>query len=73
MQVFFSLGTGWGTVTTMASFNRFKNNCLRDALLVPLVNSFASIFAGFVVFSVLGFLSQEMGTSVADVTTAGKL
>ncbi|XP_063869665.1 sodium- and chloride-dependent glycine transporter 2-like [Scylla paramamosain] len=71
VQVFFSLGTGWGTVPTMASFNRFKNNCLRDALLVPLVNSFASIFAGFVVFSVLGFLSMAMGVSVEDVTTAG--
>ncbi|KAG0721117.1 Sodium- and chloride-dependent GABA transporter 2 [Chionoecetes opilio] len=72
VQVFFSLGTGWGTVTTMSSFSRFKNNCLRDALLVPLINSMASIFAGFVVFSVLGFLSIEMGTTISEVTTAGK-
>lgn len=73
VQVFFSLGTGWGTVPTMASFSRFKNNSIRDAFLVPLINSSVSIFAGFVVFSILGFLSQEMGVDVDDVTTAGKL
>lgn len=71
VQVFFSLGTGWGTVTTMSSFSRFKNNSLRDALLVPFVNSFVSIFAGFVVFSVLGFLSLEMDIGIEYVTTAG--
>ncbi|MPC86062.1 Sodium- and chloride-dependent glycine transporter 2 [Portunus trituberculatus] len=54
----------------MASFNKFRNNGLRDAILVPLVNSFASIFAGFVVFSILGFLSMAMNVSVEEVTTA---
>ncbi|XP_042229794.1 sodium- and chloride-dependent glycine transporter 2-like [Homarus americanus] len=55
----------------MGSFNRFHNNCLRDSLLVPIVNCATSIFAGFVVFSVLGFLSHKLGTAVSSVTTAG--
>ncbi|XP_076054339.1 sodium- and chloride-dependent GABA transporter 1-like [Oratosquilla oratoria] len=71
VQIFFSLGTGWGSLVTMGSYNRFKNNCIRDALLVPVLNCLTSIFAGFVVFSVLGFMAQQTGTSVEEVTDAG--
>ncbi|XP_050721777.1 sodium- and chloride-dependent glycine transporter 2-like [Eriocheir sinensis] len=71
VQVFYSFGAGWGTIPTMSSFSRFNNNCIRNSIIVPIINASTSIFAGFVVFSVLGFLSRELGTSVAEVTTAG--
>ncbi|XP_042864153.1 sodium-dependent noradrenaline transporter-like [Penaeus japonicus] len=48
-----------------------KNNCLRDALFVPVLNCATSFFAGFVVFSVLGFMAHKTGTSVDSVTAAG--
>lgn len=72
VQVFYSFGAGWGTIPTMSSFSRFSNNCVSNSVIVPLINGAASIFAGFVVFSVLGFLSNELGTSVEEVTTAGE-
>uniref|UniRef100_A0A1I8HNG9 Transporter n=1 Tax=Macrostomum lignano TaxID=282301 RepID=A0A1I8HNG9_9PLAT len=31
--VFFSLGPAWGGLITMASFNKFKNNCYRDSII----------------------------------------
>lgn len=71
VQIFFSLGSGWGTLVTMGSFNGFRNDCLRDALVIPFVNCAASVFAGFAVFSVLGFLAHQMDTHIADVTTGG--
>uniref|UniRef100_A0A1I8NA66 Transporter n=1 Tax=Musca domestica TaxID=7370 RepID=A0A1I8NA66_MUSDO len=71
IQIFFSLGPGWGGIVNMASFNHFRNNAKGDAIFIPIINCSTSIFAGFVVFSVLGFLSHQTGIPVADVATSG--
>lgn len=71
VQLFFSLGPGWGAIVNMASYNKFKNNTKWDAVLVPILNSSTSIFAGFVVFSVLGFLSHKTGIPVSVVANGG--
>lgn len=39
--------------------------------MVPLLNCGTSIFAGFVVFSVIGFMSHETGLPVSTVATGG--
>ncbi|XP_054082933.1 sodium- and chloride-dependent glycine transporter 1 [Zeugodacus cucurbitae] len=71
IQIFFSLGPGWGGIVNMASFNNFRNNARGDSFVIPIVNCATSIFAGFVVFSVLGFLSHQSGIPVATVATSG--
>ncbi|GBP36807.1 Sodium-dependent serotonin transporter [Eumeta japonica] len=70
-QLFFSLGPGWGGLVCMASFNKFHYNNLPSSVIIPLVNSGTSIWAGFVVFSVLGFAAERTGVSVGQVATAG--
>lgn len=60
IQIFFSLGPGWGGIVNMASYNPLRNNAINDAFVIPIVNCSTSIFAGFVVFSVLGFLSRKL-------------
>ncbi|XP_044266712.1 sodium- and chloride-dependent glycine transporter 2-like isoform X3 [Tribolium madens] len=70
-QIFFSLGPGWGGIVNMASYNDFRNNNQLDSILVPILNCGTSIFAGFVVFSVIGFMSHETGLPISTVATGG--
>ncbi|XP_071951554.1 sodium- and chloride-dependent glycine transporter 2-like isoform X2 [Antedon mediterranea] len=70
-QIFYSLGPAWGGILTFASFNKFHHNCYRDALVVPLINCFTSFYAGFVVFSTLGFMSYKTGIPIQNVSTTG--
>lgn len=54
-QIFFSLGLAFGGLIAFSSYNPVNNNCYRDAVVVSLTNCFTSMFAGIVVFSVIGF------------------
>ena len=43
----------------------------RDAIFVGICNSLTSILAGFVIFSVIGFMAHEMQVPVDVVTDSG--
>ncbi|RUS88663.1 hypothetical protein EGW08_003558 [Elysia chlorotica] len=70
-QIFYSLGIGFGGQLTMSSYNKFRNNCLNDAVLVSLINCGTSVFAGFAIFSLLGHMAHVTGKDVEDVATSG--
>lgn len=71
-QIFYSLSACSGGLIAMASYNKFNNNCYRDSLIVCLINCSTSIFAGLVIFSVLGFMALEKGVDIKDVADGGK-
>ena len=70
-QIFFSLGLAFGSLMTMASYNKFRNNVARDAWIVCSINCFTSVLGGFVVFAVIGFMARETGHRVDDVASEG--
>lgn len=70
LQIFYSLGVGFGGLLTFASYNTFHQNIYRDTFIVTLGNAVTSILAGFAIFSVLGYMSQELGVPVDQVAKA---
>uniref|UniRef100_A0A914VUB5 Transporter n=1 Tax=Plectus sambesii TaxID=2011161 RepID=A0A914VUB5_9BILA len=59
-QIFFSLSMGGGSLTTLASYNIFNNNLMRDTLIVVLGNSVTSILAGFTIFPIIGYIAKAV-------------
>ncbi len=70
-QVFYSLGPSFGVHIMLSSYNRFDNNAHRDAVIIALSNAITSVFAGFVVFAIIGFMAHDQGVPVKDVVASG--
>jgi len=70
-QCFFSLGVGFGPIVMFSSFNQFRHNIYRDAMIVSLMDTFTSLLGGVTIFSILGNLAFETGKPVEDVVAGG--
>jgi solute carrier family 6 GABA transporter-like protein 6/8/11/12/13 len=70
-QIFFSYSISVGALTALGSYNKWDHNSYRDSILFACVNSGTSIFAGFVIFQVLGFMAKNQGVSVDNVANSG--
>ncbi len=66
-QIFFTLSLGFGIMIAYASYLPEKTNITRNALLTAFINSGFSLFAGFAVFAVLGFMATSQGQPISEV------
>ncbi|KAK6053175.1 Sodium:neurotransmitter symporter family protein, partial [Cooperia oncophora] len=69
--VFYSYGVGFGALIALGSHNKFNHNCFRDAFIMCVINGCTSILAGFVVFSILGYMSVIAQKDIADIVKPG--
>eukprot|EP00095_Tigriopus_kingsejongensis_P011597 maker-scaffold297_size217559-snap-gene-1.20 protein:Tk11597 transcript:maker-scaffold297_size217559-snap-gene-1.20-mRNA-1 annotation:"sodium- and chloride-dependent glycine transporter 2-like" len=71
-QILFSLSVGFGSQLVLSSYNSFKNNTQRDSILIAICNSLTSIYAGFVVFSILGYLEFKTKSPIDKAGSPSK-
>ena len=58
-QIFFSLGLAFGGLIAYSSYNPANNNCTRDAIFVAITNCSTSLFAGIIIFAIMGESNSE--------------
>jgi SNF family Na+-dependent transporter len=59
-QIFYSLGVGFGSLIAFGSYSAQGNDFVKEASKVSIINCGTSVFAGFVVFPILGYLAHEL-------------
>jgi NSS family neurotransmitter:Na+ symporter len=70
-QIFFSLSLASGVMIGYGSYLEKKAEITNSAFITGLANCGTSFFAGFVVFSMLGYLAKVQGLPVPEVTASG--
>lgn len=70
-QIAFTLSLGMAGMVAYGSFITKKADVNNNALLTSFSNCATSFFAGFAVFSVVGFIMQSLSVPVEDVSASG--
>lgn len=70
-QILFSLSLAQSVLIAYASYLPKKSDVNNNAFMAGLINCGFSFFAGFAVFSALGFLALQTGVPVASVVKSG--
>jgi neurotransmitter:Na+ symporter, NSS family len=70
-QVFFSIGVAQGIMITYASYLKKTSDINNNAIITALADAGTSFFAGFTVFSVIGYLAASQGVSIDQLGIAG--
>ena len=70
-QIVFSLSLGMSIAFTYASYTKDDADLITNTLSIALANSVFENFAALGVFSILGYMSLQSGTPVAELVTQG--
>ena len=70
-QIVFSLSLGMSIAFTYASYTKDDADLITNTISIAIANSAFENFAALGVFSILGYMSLQSGTAVADLVTQG--
>ncbi|MDJ0575558.1 MAG: sodium-dependent transporter [Xenococcaceae cyanobacterium MO_234.B1] len=70
-QIFYTLSLAFGIMIAYASYKTSEDDIAKDTWMTALLNSGTSLFAGFVVFAVLGYMAWKTGTPIGELAASG--
>jgi NSS family neurotransmitter:Na+ symporter len=70
-QIFFTLSLAFGIMVAYASYKGTREDVAKDSYITSFVNSGISLFAGFVVFGIIGFMATQTGSPIDEVAASG--
>lgn len=70
-QIFFSLSLGFGIMIAYSSYLPKDANIFKNSLIVACANSSYEVFAGFGVFSILGYMALQQQLPIGEVVDSG--
>jgi NSS family neurotransmitter:Na+ symporter len=70
-QIFFTLSVGFGVMSAYASFRPRRTDITNSSFMTGLSNSGVEFFAGFAVFSVVGFMAMQLNVPINGMEEAG--
>ncbi|XP_053374876.1 sodium- and chloride-dependent glycine transporter 2-like [Mercenaria mercenaria] len=71
LMAFYTLSFGWGAIVLIGSHADFKENCLRTAVIVPIIDMSMAVFNGMVCFCILGNMAHAYNVHITEVINAG--
>ncbi|GIU30976.1 transporter [Shewanella schlegeliana] len=70
-QIFFTLSVGFAIMLAYSSYLPEKSDINNNAFMTVLINCGFSILGGIMIFSVLGYMSEEQAKPITDVVSSG--
>ncbi len=70
-QIFYTLSLAFGIMIAYGSYKELDDDIAKDTWITALLNSGTSLFAGFVVFGVLGYMAGQTGTPLTELAASG--
>ncbi|XP_065203547.1 sodium- and chloride-dependent GABA transporter ine-like [Planococcus citri] len=70
-QNFNSMGIAFGSVISFASYNKYNNQIVHDAVAVSCINGITSLLVAVFAFTTIGNIAWDQGESIESVITDG--
>ena len=70
-QIFYTLSLAFGIMIAYGSYKDREADVAKDSWITALLNSAISLFAGFVVFGILGYMANQTDTPVTELAASG--
>ena len=70
-QIFYTLSLAFGIMIAYGSYKNCDDDIAKDTWITALLDIGTSLFAGFVVFGILGYMAWKTGTPLEELAASG--